>query len=43
MLGHLVLGRYSSDAESKSPNSRENGWMTRVIRSFFRKQRTEEN
>ena len=36
MLGHLVVGRYSSDTESKSP-SRENGWMTRVIRSFFRK------
>lgn len=37
MLGHLVLGRYSSDSESKSAASREDGWMTRVIRSFFRK------
>ena len=37
MLGHLVLGRYSSDKEFTSPASREDGWMTRVIRSFFRK------
>jgi hypothetical protein len=37
MLGHLVVGRYSSDTESKSPAGRESGWMTRVIRSFFRK------
>jgi len=37
MLGHLVLGRYNSDAESKSPATRETGWMSRVFRSFFRK------
>jgi hypothetical protein len=37
MLGHLVVGRYSSDPESKSSVGREGGWMARVIRSFFRK------
>jgi hypothetical protein len=37
MLGHLVLGRYGNDTEQKSPATRETGWMTRVIRSFFRK------
>jgi len=37
MLGHLVLGRYNPDTESKSATGRDNGWMTRVIRSFFRK------
>jgi hypothetical protein len=37
MLGHLVLGRYAADNEQKSPAAREIGWMTRVIRSLFRK------
>jgi hypothetical protein len=37
MLGHLVVGRYSSDTEPKFPANRESGWMTRIIRSFFRK------
>jgi len=37
MLGHLILGRYSADNEPKAPARRETGWMTRVIRSLFRK------
>lgn len=37
MLGHLVLGRYSSDTEPKFPQNRESGWVSRVIRSIFRK------
>jgi len=37
MLGHLVLGRYNSDGESKTLAAREAGWMSRVFRSIFRK------
>jgi hypothetical protein len=37
MLGHLVLGRYSADGETRGPIVHEPGWMTRVIRSLFRK------
>ena len=37
MLGHLVLGRYSADAEEKHRYPREQGWMTRIIRSLLRK------
>jgi len=35
MLGHLVVGRYSSENETRGP--REPGWMMRVFRSIFGK------
>ena len=36
MLGHLVLGRYRSESETRS-EIREAGWMKRLIRSLFGK------
>ncbi len=35
MLGHLVVGRFAADEHATV--SRQDGWMTRLFRSIFRK------